>query len=201
MKTKGNLPKKLHTTSGNLIIREAVKEDPQELAKVLRNDDINEIVYRYGMPATIVLPIMYKNHHPGEMYTILVNGKIQGMFGIQTASLNLGVPWLLGSDKLTDISPRLFVKTSKVWLAQLSMKFGVLENYILAENKIHIRWIESLGFVLTEYYENYGVMKKPFWKFRKVINPMRIDLISPHLKKKTPLVNMGSLAAEGEKPL
>jgi hypothetical protein len=114
---------------------------------------------------------MFHNHEKVKLFTIEWNDRAHGMFGVQTINVKnkTGLPWFLCSETLIREHRIRFVRESKQWLETLSEGYNVLENYILAENVAHIRWIKSLGFSLTEYHEKYGLAQKPFWKFRKVL--------------------------------
>lgn len=118
----------------------------------------------------LALIALYSLHNGDDIYTIEWKDHVHGMFGVHRIDSDIGSPWFLSSERLIDSNKRMFVKESKRWLRRLSADYKLFENFILAENEVHVRWIVHMGFKLVEYREHYGAAKVPFWRFQ-----MRLD--------------------------
>jgi len=83
--------------------------------------------------------------------TVLVDGRPAGMFGC--GDLNIlarsGAPWLLGTDDLA-LAPVAFLRASLDWQRQLFERYDVLRNLVDDRNAASIRWLQWLGFKLSE---------------------------------------------------
>lgn len=156
----------LTSTDSQIHYRRSSLLDPFRLAKVIRYPDRREIECRHGVAPLPALLAVYYAHRKSDSYTIEWNGTVHGMFGVYRISAKKGSPWFLSSEELVASNRRLFPKESKRWLKALSEGYEVLENHILAENEVHVRWLVAMGFGLLDYIEHYGVARAPFWKFR-----------------------------------
>jgi len=92
------------------------------------------------------------------------------MFGVSSPEEvppGVGVPWLLGTPALEDISFQ-FLRESKYWVQYMGQKYGYLANYIDSRNEVHLRYIRWLGF---EVLEDRGVPVGPdniiFYPFKR----------------------------------
>lgn len=158
----------------SILIRPSIPEDGTEISKNIRLPDRNEIKHRYGLKPELALPLMILSRRNKLSFTIEWNGMPHGIFGVSSASQNVGCPWFLSSAELIASFKKTFVGESKQWLKVLYQDYDLLENYILEENSVHIRWIQSLGFTLEERHEKFGVGKATFWKFRKILNATKL---------------------------
>ena len=79
--------------------------------------------------------------------------------------------WLLGTDKLTATKNHRWQLCvhGREWVEYcLDTAGGMIENYVYSENKLSIRWLKHLGFIVEEP-KPYGVADQMFCHFwRKV---------------------------------
>jgi hypothetical protein len=75
-----------------------------------------------------------------------------------------GSVWMLGADSLQKYQ-RLLVSDTKPWVHQMLPHYGLLGNYVHAENTKSIRWLKMLGFTFLPEIPDYGVGKAPFLPF------------------------------------
>lgn len=147
-----------------LKIRKSIQSDILPIAVNMRGADAKE-----AWDSNLYSPYkaLYKGMRAkGNSWTILVNGIPIGMVGVAEGTLlcDKGKPWLLGTIALVE-DKRLFIKVSKIVLANLSEGFRFLENYVSVENKCSIRWLKALGFTIGEEIEGLnGVTFKRFHK-------------------------------------
>ena len=75
--------------------------------------------------------------------------------------------WLLGTDKLTATKNHRWQLClhGREWVEYcLDMAGGMIENYVYSENKLSIRWLKHLGFIIEEP-KPYGVEDQMFCHF------------------------------------
>lgn len=142
--------------------RAAKKEDVDLLASQIRTGDVKELWHSHGMETKEALDISFSDSV--EAFTIIYDEQPIGMFGYGEIDENIGVPWLLASDKLPEIA-REFLRGSKEWIQDVLTKKYMLFNYVHADNKEAIRWLEWLGFKFLRRIENFGKNPAPFLEF------------------------------------
>ncbi len=149
----------------NYYVRPSKKEDCYQLSKTLRQQDVQEVFASSGSnPAqALVKAYMCSNKH---CYSLMLDGEVVGMFGINEINRNVGTPWLMGSDDLTKHKIE-FYKLSKSYLSTFMERYNVLFNYVDKRNWQSIRWLKNLGFQFTKEIADYGYEKKPFYEFIK----------------------------------
>jgi hypothetical protein len=83
----------------------------------------------------------------GDAYTILVDGRPEGMFGVLTASLmgGEGRIWALFTDEAAK-HPRQFLVLGPRVIAEVTRGFRRLTNYVHRDNLLAIRWLIKMGF-------------------------------------------------------
>lgn len=140
--------------------------DAEDLAPRLREADRREIQASFGIP----LPSLINHSDSGIICTISTDDEVVvGLFGaIPTCDLSAAV-WLVGSDAL--IKPplrRQFLVEGKTFLDALHRFRPLLWNYVDERNRLHIRWLEWMGFTFINRHPEYGVEKRPFLEFVKV---------------------------------
>lgn len=118
----------------------------------LREADLRELDANGQTPG---FALMFSYKVSQRCYTILVDGRPAGMFGvaddIRFPGVSAGIIWLLGTPRLLMIS-RQFLRESRKHLADLSRGYSVLGNVVHRDNKVHIRWLEWLGFTILDSY-------------------------------------------------
>lgn len=103
-------------------------------------------------------------------YTIEFDGQPETMFGCGTSNIaaNIGAPWLLGSDAL-EKHYRHFLRGSRFWIEQMTSQYSVLRNIVDDRNEVSKRWLEWLGFTLSEPVP-IGYEQRPFRVFEMRAN-------------------------------
>lgn len=88
----------------------------------------------------------------GEAFTLRVNGKVCGMFGI-ALSPPVASPWLLGVDHIWADQrwKRLLLnKQARAIVSDWIAAYGFLLNFISADNYTNIRYLKRMGFTVNE---------------------------------------------------
>tara|TARA_R110000824_G_C15044468_1_gene660767 strand:+ start:233 stop:640 length:408 start_codon:yes stop_codon:yes gene_type:complete len=85
----------------------------------------------------------------GDAYTILIDGRPEGMFGVVPASLMgaEGRIWALFTDEAIK-QPRAFLVLGPRFIAAVSHGYLRLTNYVHAENRAAIRWLKRMDFTV-----------------------------------------------------
>lgn len=75
-----------------------------------------------------------------------------------------GVPWMLASERISEVKFKV-VKQSRGFIKGFLRNYGVLENFVHAENKISIKWLEWCGFNIgnPEPIGRHGELFHHFW--------------------------------------
>lgn len=89
------------------------------------------------------------------------------VFGInrRSAISDVGIPWLVGTNAVEKI-PLAFLKQSRKYFELFERAFPQMENYVYADNRVVIRWLEWLGFDMDEP-QPMGGAQAPFIRFSK----------------------------------
>jgi hypothetical protein len=140
----------------NPVIRHTTREDCIQLAKILRKADLDEISHGSGLEPQDAL--LYSFAVSEYCYTVWLDDQIVMIFGVGD-----GCPWMLASDLLLKVK-REFVKECRRFVQAMLDRYGYLENYVWAGNKIHIYWLQWLGFVI-EPPQPHGIDGEPFHRF------------------------------------
>jgi len=101
--------------------RPSEEEDVLRLAPKVRQQDVRELQAAAGYEPLLALHLSYTSSD--ESHTIIApDGEVVGMFGVcPTNDPLLGVPWLLASDRLPEVS-REFIPQSLDWVNQVNSK-------------------------------------------------------------------------------
>jgi len=143
------------------VIRRANKEDCDLLAKTLRKADLEEIAHGSGMPPELAL--RYSFAVSDFCYTVWMGDEIVFIFGVVGEDGHYGVPWMMASDLLLQVK-REFIKECRRFVEVMLERYHHLENWVWAGNKIHIYWLEWLGFTMCPA-EPFGIDGEPFHRF------------------------------------
>lgn len=147
------------------VFRPATYEDCLTLAPNLRQEDKDEVWESGGfLPEESLIASLMSSK---DALVGTMDGEVVCMFGItSTEDPQLGVPWLLGSDKIQMYS-REFLALNKKVLDEISNEYKILANYVWSKNTTHIRWLEWLGFTVTRTPICLGRNQEHFYYFYK----------------------------------
>lgn len=134
-----------------------------ELAPRLRAGDLAEIEAASGRPVDEVLLDSLDRSVWAE--TLMLDGRPEAIGGLCTLSLvsGPGVPWMVGSDRLTERA-RWFLRQSRRQVARMLALYGSLVNFVDARNAASIRYLRHLGFAL-DAPAPWGHAGLPFHRF------------------------------------
>jgi hypothetical protein len=141
----------------------ATMDHAADLAPRLRALDLAEIEAASGRPVSEVLAESLDRALWSE--AVLVEGRVEALGGLGTFSMMFGpgVPWLVGSDRLTERA-RWFLGESRRQVRRMLGQYQRLENRVDARNAPAIRYLRWLGFTL-EPARPWGHAGLPFHPF------------------------------------
>lgn len=148
--------------SAILVIREATQADVTAILPRLRKADRLELELSSGTDVEATLHRAIET--PGENLAGGLDGEVVVLGGCASDSVGVGVPWMVGTDKLT-ANLRTFIQLGGVMRARYEKQYALLTNFVHAENAIHIRWLRHIGFSFGETIPDFGVGKAPFIQF------------------------------------
>ncbi|MEH3125567.1 hypothetical protein [Agrobacterium cavarae] len=130
------------------------------IAPRMREADKDEVFAAVGRgPASALL---HSLRCSDLAYTVEYDGRPELMFGCGTTNMiaNVGAPWALGTDAIDD-HPTHFLRGSLFWVREVRKRYASLLNVVDDRNEASKRWLEWLGFTLSEP-QPYGYEQRPF---------------------------------------
>ncbi|MDP6213163.1 MAG: DUF2833 domain-containing protein [Candidatus Thalassarchaeaceae archaeon] len=152
-------------------IRPSIHSDIFYVAHRMREEDVAEVRAAGGLDPVQALIEGFKNSR--QCYTAEWKGEPFIMFGVAPVDDVSGAVWLLGTPTVTKARVA-FLKESRRIIDEFHDDFPLLFNFVDARNKVHIRWIEWLGFTFINNHESFGFECREFLEFlriRKCVNP------------------------------
>ena len=135
----------------------------EALAPRLREADRREIRAAFGRPADAILRGGF--HNAKRCWTVLAGARPIAMFGVgRRPQPRIGTAWLLASEELGGYRAQLR-REGPYWADALMAGHDVLTNFVLAENRLAIRWLTWLGFELLVLHRGAGFGGEDFWEF------------------------------------
>lgn len=133
--------------AAEIVVRGVLPGDAEELFANLRAADRAELLAA-GVP-DILQCIKDCPRGARLAFTATVDGKVGCMLGVTPVSLlgNTGVPWMLGTDLVTQYRGALGRRVGK-YIRMMLDEFDILRNYVHAENEVAVRWLQRVGFTL-----------------------------------------------------
>ncbi len=108
----------------------------------MRQEDQDEIWHLARLTPGEALRKSYESS--GYVRTVLLDGEVVAIFGCSRVG-EVGIPWMLASPLLLKIR-KSFLKGCRGYLEEMSRGSRVLTNYAWSRNKVHIQWLQWLGF-------------------------------------------------------
>ena len=102
-----------------------------------------------------------------DTFVGLENGEPVAVFGCSMLANGVGFPWFLGTDR-SMAYPLALTREARSRVAEWHKRYPVLTGWVSAANTAHILWLRRLGFILTDYAENYAGSTVPFYQFTRV---------------------------------
>ena len=144
-----------------LNIRQAELSDCKLLAEQLRNEDKCELeaLGHTCMPSVIEDSFRVST----ECFTAFKNEKLLWMMGLREICDDYALVWGIGA-KSSARYGRDICRIGHAYLEAALAKYSAVGNMIYSENKMHIKWLKSLGCKFIRQFE-YG--NKIFYEFIK----------------------------------
>ena len=157
------------TQQNDTHVRPSCLEDVATIANDMRQEDVDECKAQAGACPKGSLLYCFFMSKPC-MTLVSRHGEPISMWGAIPEGLSSGRIWLLGRQAmLDDMSDKhYFLRESKVQLAKLHEQYPVLFNVVDARNKIHIRWIQWMGFTFIREHPQWGPESRGFYEFVKI---------------------------------
>lgn len=121
------------------------------LSEGLRAQDVAELLAAgHEDPGAAFLQSIEASE-PDLLYTITVSGVPAGIFGVAQHPDNpcVGIPWMLGSDRILRARRQLLREAPK-WITLLLSQYPVLVNMVHEGNTVSIAWLKRMGFEFHE---------------------------------------------------
>ncbi|WP_164114833.1 hypothetical protein [Stenotrophomonas maltophilia] len=148
------------------IVRPTVASDAVLLARNLRDQDRREIVALTDESMTSVVETSVAASD--KCYTWTNEGRVVAIFGVAATDIpEIGCTWMLATDELVTEKDFMFSFGTQ-FVDEFNSMYPVLENYILPDNYVCLKWLERMGFVFDEP-EPFGPHGVPFVRFTRIL--------------------------------
>lgn len=95
----------------------------------------------------------------------IVGGQVAAVWGVTGTPMGVvGVPWLMTTPAILDVSPLVFARIYRGEVAEMLRRFPVLENYVDARYLGAVRMLKLAGFHLDAPIP-FGAGRAPFCRF------------------------------------
>lgn len=147
---------------GTIRVRKARLQDVSQLEDKLRVSDVAEIWASDHVNPKYAL---FESYHNSTHCFTIENGSPIAMFGVvpDSRTHDVATVWLLAADTFSELSGRV-AKHSKNMVEYLLTQYSLLENFVDANNKDAVKFLEFLKADISEPIE-YGVEGKLFRYF------------------------------------
>ena len=144
-------------------------EDIRIIGENMRDEDIAEIRAQSGLTPVASLFYCFFKSNPC-MTMVSRHGHPMGMWGVVPESETSGRIWMLGCQSMLDdpSDKRTFLRRSKVELDKIIQEYPVLFNVVDARNKVHVRWLQWMGFTFIKKHSEYGPESRLFYEFVRI---------------------------------
>jgi len=95
----------------------------------------------------------------------IVDGSPICMFGVSEWPDGTGRPWMIATEEL-EPNQKIFLRKCRICVDAMQEGYGILHNFVSAENKTAIKWLRWLGFTIGPL-QPYGINDEPFYYFWK----------------------------------
>ena len=119
------------------------------IARRMRKADRDEVAAASGKSPAEAL--IYSLRKSSQAWTCIIAGKPEMMFGVGDLNVlaGIGAPWLLGTDAV-ERHYLAFLRGSVSWRDQLLRRYPIMRNFVDDRNKVSMRWLQWLGFTLSD---------------------------------------------------
>lgn len=132
-----------------MIIRTATIEDAEYIGKNLRHADIVELQDGGSNDPGAEVVQAFRDSIWSSVAE--VDGKPAVIWGIvQSPEKDTRIPWMLATNGIYKITRRQLLSASISQLCRMEEGGGVLLNFVHAENKRSIQWLQWLGFSISD---------------------------------------------------
>ena len=138
-----------------------------ELADRLKAADVDEVLAASGFVPDVALREAVDLSWRTE--AILVDGRVEGVWGLAHAAKDHGVPWMLSSDVLVQ-DARQRVREGRRIVDECLQIYPTLSNWVDCRHVESLRWLQRIGFAPVELDREYGVGRIPFLRMETVRN-------------------------------
>lgn len=145
----------------------ATYEHAIQLAPFMRDEDSQEVMASGGFTPLEALTISVYVSDVDMKWTALEDGEPIVMWGCAgDSSMDVGVVWLLGSDRIKKIKKR-FWQESEAYVEIMQERYSLLYNFVDERNKTSMAWLTKLGFHGAKRVAEYGHHHIPFILFMR----------------------------------
>ena len=152
-------------------IRPARPEDVSVIASDMRSADIAEVKASTGFDPEKAI----SNGLKAGLAEVacLPDGTPVAIWGVVTVASGVGGIWMLATNQFK-LLHRQFLRECREGIERLGQDYQLLFNFTDARNTVHHRWIRWAGFTIIKRHEEFGVEKRPFLEFVRIMEKQNV---------------------------
>lgn len=145
-------------------VRLATLSDAEYLHSRLRAADVAEIkaITGKGMLQALEDSVSLSDYS----WAIVYEGEVVGLFGVMGLTKDVGIPWLVSSDKLDECAVT-FLRACRKYVELMQSWYPTLFNFVDVRHKVAQRWLEWCGFEAVKLWQRMGPENLPFYEYVK----------------------------------
>ena len=144
----------------------ATVEHAFDIARAMRSADIEECKAASGHSPGVAC-LFSLNESTLAWAGVDDDGRAFAIAGVGPYVTDVGSPWMLATDRLYE-HRRFFLRSTRPLVAAMLRSYPILINYVDARHRDSMRWLMWAGFKFDKLVNNYGVERRPFFRFTQV---------------------------------
>lgn len=151
------------------VVRQATLDDAIKIAPMLREQDRREVLAASGEMPEAVLPRSFGDiAADGDViFAETTDGDPILIAGVRETQPRIGAIWMIGTPLLEDYAFR-YARSARRKTNEWHKRWPLLWNMAWADNDLHVRWLQFMGFTLLRRVEHRGHTFIEFARHRHV---------------------------------
>lgn len=75
--------------------------------------------------------------------------------------------WMIATDDLEKHGIE-FLRNCRAFVKEITLGYGLLYNWVMEENEVHVKWLKWLGFTFIKRHPTFGAAGVPFLTFVRI---------------------------------
>lgn len=140
--------------------------DIAPIARHMRAADLAELAAANGLGVDPHEMLVDSWESASAAWTFTVYNEPVAMMGVSPVGVGrIGAPWLLSSERVTELSPRQVLEYTRRYVPEMVRDYEICCNYVSVDNEVSIGWLKHAGFAVAKSPTPWGLYGNPFLLF------------------------------------